>query len=345
MIPPFMARRPPGDAPTKPTPPATGWEQVRQGIEAARLYQALDLQAAVQAWELTRPVQRLTPVRAARQDGHLAYVKRQHYETALHGAQAARLAAEARVQSRITYVRTGPTPIERAMREAAVRDPFAAAWGADPLNRQIAVSVLTVGMGRVLAPASAGVARLASRLTYAKALRAGGEFGVRALTDGVIQFFGGLAAHDGNFEEAVGEVNITSMGMAGLPGDGLGHSIRNNLISNSLEWKLDFKEGTKFEPMTFDQPGLLNFGQKVVIGVGVDYATGRLNAMVQPARGASSSAIKRSLDPNTVWLHRQRLRYLNIFLRGTDGFKVSGEAGSNLLEDQIKAIYKTDEQP
>ncbi|GAB3638344.1 hypothetical protein GCM10027422_39340 [Hymenobacter arcticus] len=345
MIPPFLARRLPAAPPT-PAPPATGWEQVRQGLETARLYRDLDLRASVQAWEQTRAATKpLTPGQAARRDGHLAYVRRQHYEMALHSAHAARLTAQAQVQARVTHVRPGPTPIERAMREAAVRDPFAAAWGADPLNRQIAMSVLGAGMGRLLAPTAASVARSAGQLTYASAYRAGREFIDRAVIDGVIQFVGGLMAHDGNLKEAVGEVNITSMGMAGLPGDGLSHSIRNNLVSNSLEWKIDTKEVTKFAPMTFDEPGLLNFGQKVAIGVGVDYATGRLNAMVQPARGASASAIKRSIDPNTIWLHRQRLRYLNAFVRGTDGFKASGEADSNLLEDQIKATYEASQQP
>jgi hypothetical protein len=231
------------------------------------------------------------------------------------------------------------------MREAAVRDPFAAAWGADPLNREIALAVLTMGTGRALMPATASLSRSLGRLTYDKALEAGIEFGGRGLTDAAIQYGGGLGAHDGNWEEALNEVNITSVIMAGLPGDGLTHSIRNNLVSNSLEWKLDTKTRTKFEPMTFDQQGLLNFGQKVVIGVGIDYATGRLNAAVQPLRGGAASAIKRSKDPNIVWLHRQRLRYLNAMIRGTDGFKASGEAASNLLEDQIKAAYAADQQP
>ncbi|RZK96862.1 MAG: hypothetical protein EOO62_28520 [Hymenobacter sp.] len=195
------------------------------------------------------------------------------------------------------------------------------------------------------APATASLSRSLGQLTYQKALRAGIEFGGRSFADGVIQFGGSLGAHDGNWEEAVNEVNITSMFMAGLPGDALTHSIRNNLVSNSLEWKLNTKTGTSFEPMTFDQQGLLNFGQKVAIGVGVDYATSRLNASVQPLRGGSASAIKRSKDPNIVWLHRQRLRYLNAMLRSTDGFKVSGEAASNLLEDQIKAAYLADQLP
>lgn len=346
MIPPYLERRSPGTA-ARPAPPspATGWEQTRRSLEAARLYRALDLQASVQAWEATRVPRALVPERAARRDGHLAYVRRQHYETALHSAQATRLAAAAQAQARVAYVRPAPTPIERAMREAAVRDPFAAAWGADPLNRQIALAVITLGTGRLLAPAASSVTQSVGRLTYEKALRASGEFGARALTDGVIQFGGGLLAHDGDVAEAVGEVNMTSMVMAGLPGDALRYSVRNNLVSNSLEWKLDVKTGTNFAPMTLDEQGVLNFGQKVAIGVGVDYATGRLGAMVQPARGASSSALKRSADLNTIWLHQQRLRYLNAFVKGTEGFKVVGEAGSNLLEDQLKKAYEAGEQP
>lgn len=346
MIPPYLARRSSGASPHPQVPaPATGWEQTRRSLEAARLYRALDLQASVQAWEATRlPHALAPPERAARRDGHLAYTRRQHYETALHSAQATRLAAAAKAQARVTYVRPAPTPIERAMREAAVRDPFAAAWGADPLNRQIALAVVSFGVGRLLAPAASSVTQSVGRLTYAKALRASGEFGARAFTDGVIQFGGGMLAHDGNLAEAVGEVNITSMAMAGLPGDALRYSIRNNLVSNSLEWKIDVKTGTNFAPMTLDEQGILNFGQKVAIGVGVDYATGRLGAMVQPARGASSSVLKRSANLNTIWLHQQRLRYLNAFLRGTEGFKVIGEASSNLVEDQIKETYKADEQ-
>jgi len=345
MIPPYLERRLPGALPRPTTPaPAPGWELARQGLETARLYRALDLQASVQAWEATRAPRSLAPERAVRRDGHLAYVRRQHYETALHSAQAIRLAASAKAQGRVIYVRPAPTPIERAMREAAVRDPLAAAWGADPLNRQVAMSVVGFGMGRLLAPAASSVTQSLGRLTYASAYQAGRTFLGRAVTDGMIQFGGGLMAHDGSMSAAVDEVNITSMMMAGMPGDNITHSFRNNLVSNSMEWKLSMEKGTSFEPVTFDQQGLLNYGQKVAIGVGTDYVAGRLSAMVQPARGASASVLKRSADLNTLWLHRQRLRYLNAFLKGMDGLKVSGEAGSNLLEDQIKATYQATEE-
>lgn len=95
---------------------------------------------SVQAWDLARRLRvpaQLVPRTAALRDGRQAAVSWECYQNALHTAQAGRLAAEARAQAAISYVRPGPSFIERAQREAAVRDPFAAAWGADPLNRQM----------------------------------------------------------------------------------------------------------------------------------------------------------------------------------------------------------------
>ena len=262
---------------------------------------------SVQAWDLARrlhvPVQ-LVPRTAARRNGHLAAVSRERYQSALHTAQASRLAAEARAQAAVSYVRPGPSFIERAQREAAVRDPFAAAWGTDPLNRQIAMSVLGVGLTRAMVPAAMSLAQNAGRLTFNRALRVSEQFILRAGTDGGIQYAGGLMAHNGDLSKATDEVNVTAALLAGLPGDLPVHSWRNNLIAAAVPVKLNTRTGYTYEPVPLTLKGGLNYAQQVGLGVGADYLAGRLGAAVQPSIGASRSALVRSSNVNTLWLHR-----------------------------------------
>ena len=59
---------------------------------------------------------------------------------------------------------------------------------------------------------------------------------------------------------------------------------------------------------------------------------------MQPSIGASRSVLVRSSNVNTLWLHRQRLLYLNAILHSTHAVKAGGEGLSNVLEDQIKAL-------
>ena len=345
MLPPYLQRRPPGGTPSPPPhPPRPGagsWEQTRRAQQTDQAYRALDLQAAVQAWDLARrlrvPVQ-LVPRTAARRDGHLAAVSRERYQNALHTAQASRLAAEARAQAAISYVRPGPSFIERAQREAAVRDPLAAAWGADPLNRQIAMSVLGVGLTRAMAPAAMGLGQNVGRLTFNRALQLSEQFVLRTITDGGIQYAGGLMAHNGDLGLATNEVNATAALLAGLPGDLPVHSWRNNLLAATIPIKLNTKTYLSYEPVPLTWQGGLNYAQQVGIGVGTDYLAGRLGAAVQPSIGASRSVLVRSSNVNTLWLHRQRLLYLQAILHSTHAVKASGEGLSNVLEDQINVL-------
>ena len=122
------------------------------------------------------------------------------------------------------------------------------------------------------------------------------------------------------------------------PGDLPVHSWRNNLIAAAVPVKLNTRTGYTYEPVPLTLKGGLNYAQQVGLGVGADYLAGRLGAAVQPAVGASRSALVRSSNVNTLWLHRQRLLYLNAILHSTHAVKVSGEGMSNVLEDQINVL-------
>ena len=145
-------------------------------------------------------------------------------------------------------------------------------------------------------------------------------------------------AHDGDLSKATDEVNVTAALLAGLPGDLPVHSWRNNLLAAAVPVKLNTRTGYKYEPVPFTRNGALNYAQQVGLGVGADYLAGRLGAAVQPSIGASRSVLVRSTNVNTLWLHRQRLLYLNAILHSTHAVKAGGEGMSNILEDQIKAL-------
>jgi hypothetical protein len=123
-----------------------------------------------------------------------------------------------------------------------------------------------------------------------------------------------------------------------LPGDLPVHSWRNNLLAAAIPVKLNMETGYTFEPPSLTLKGGLNYAQQVGLGVGTDYVAGRLGAAVQPARGASSSVLKCSSNANTLWLHRQRLLYLNALVHSTHAVKAGGEGISNVVEDQINAL-------
>ena len=89
------------------------------------------------------------------------------------------------------------------------------------------------------------------------------------------------------------------------------HSWRNNLLAAAVPIKLNRKKDLSFKSVPLTWQGGLNYAQQVGIGVGTDYLAGRLGAAVQPSIGASRSVLVRSSNVNTLWLHRQRLLYLN----------------------------------
>ena len=120
------------------------------------------------------------------------------------------------------------------------------------------------------------------------------------------------------------------------------HSWRNNLAAAAVPIKLNRKKDLSFEPVPLTWQGGLTYAQQVGIGVGTDYLAGRLGAAVQPSIGASRSVLVRSTNVNTLWLHRQRLLYLNAILHGTHAVKAGGEGMSNILEDQIKAMLSNE---
>ena len=122
------------------------------------------------------------------------------------------------------------------------------------------------------------------------------------------------------------------------PGDLPVHSWHNNLIAAAVPVKLNTETGYTYEPVPLTLKGGLNYAQQVGLGVGADYLAGRLGAAVQPSIGASRSVLVRSTNVNTLWLHRQRLLYLNAILHSTHAVKARGEGMSNVLEDQIKTL-------
>ena len=122
------------------------------------------------------------------------------------------------------------------------------------------------------------------------------------------------------------------------PGDLPVHSWHNNLIAAAVPVKLNTETGYTYEPVPLTWQGGLNYAQQVGLGVGADYLAGRIGAAVQPSIGASRSVLVRSTNVNTLWLHRQRLLYLNAILHSTHAVKASGEGMSNVLEDQIKTL-------
>ena len=175
-------------------------------------------------------------------------------------------------------------------------------------------------------------------LTRQSVLRAVGTFAGRTTGDVGIQFGGGLLAHGWNVGEAYDEINLTSAGMAGLPGDGMWHSLRNNIVGAGLEFKLNRKHNFLFLPISFTQNGLLNFGQKVAIGVGTDYLSSGLSGRLQQKGLLLKNNINRTRNPFVKAYNLYQLMYMKpLEAVSTNTISIIGEASSNAVEDRINS--------
>lgn len=204
-----------------------------------------------------------------------------------------------------------------------------------------------------IASATGVFGKHAEQFTYATAitLGTGGLGGAAGLTgvgvraimgrmvvDATTQFAGGLMAHDLSFKDALEEVNLTSTFLAGLPGGSMLGSFRNNALSSLMEVKADVAtRGFKVEYANFMTiSGVINYLQKVAIGVGGDYVTGKVNLKLSRVRGAYASAAVRTRDVNMRWIYQHNVRLLILLDRTIEASKSMGEGVSNLLEDELK---------
>ena len=199
---------------------------------------------------------------------------------------------------------------------------------AERITVATATTIATAGLGSGLGLTGLGVRAFLGRFTI----------------DAGIQFLGGLMAHDLNVTEATEEINLTSSFLAGaLPGGGLLGSLRNNSIGALAELKpsIDSKS-LKVEMADFSTlAGALNYAQKVGFGVATDHLTGKLSAMAAPARGASTSAMRRTANPSLRWVHAQRVQLLRMYDYVVEASKSVGEGLSNLTEDALKPAAPT----
>ncbi len=194
---------------------------------------------------------------------------------------------------------------------------------AEKVTIATATTIATAGLGSSFGLAGLGVRAFLGRFTI----------------DAGVQFMGGLMAHDLNITEATEEINLTSSFLAGAFPDGrLLGSLRNNSVAALAEIKpaIDSKS-LKVEFADFRTlSGALNYAQKVGFGVATDHFMGKLSAMAAPARGASTSAMRRTANPNLRWIHAQRVQLLRMFDYVVEASKSVGEGLSNLTEDAIK---------
>ena len=114
-------------------------------------------------------------------------------------------------------------------------------------------------------------------------------------------------------------------------------SFRNNALAALAELKPDLDARSfKVDYASFRTlSGALNYIQKVGFGVMTDFVTGRMSAMVVPARGASKSAIRNAKDPNIRWIHAQRVQILQLYDYTVEASKSVGEGLSNMVEDYL----------
>ncbi|RZK23331.1 MAG: hypothetical protein EOO56_05485 [Hymenobacter sp.] len=210
------------------------------------------------------------------------------------------------------------------------------------LAARLASTARALGFARqavALETMGAGLAYKAGQMTWAGAGEAANVFGKRALLDAGLQYTGALV---GNASKEYGEtgdsqvaqlvlqstsgINVTSVVMAGLPGDDLTHSLRNALVANAFELNRDPVKGWVYKHPNLSWGSALNYGQKVGLSVGTDYVAGRFGGLLQKARmrdGYSSTGPL--LDPHTYALWRQRLWLLHrTEFAGVYGLKITG---------------------
>ena len=344
-------------------------EMVRQELHRPFTAQELAQERARAAWEqryqqITRSGRAYArSATVARQDGPFAYYAQAQlraelkYQAQTNQRLAIEKAATQQAVANQTYIRQGST---RDSPEAHHRRMNAHKTARQTRqNREDHKLEVTIGegigqgtliVGQVMVSELA-IARLvgtarwlnASRVALAAGRTPGGvgtavKFGARAGLDIGVQYGGGLMAHNGNFGEAYNEINLTSAFMAGLPGDGLWHSVRNNVVASAFEIKLNLEENVIFAPMPLTWKGGLNFGQKVILGVGADYTAGMLTKGVRPYQLNAHSILARSSNIHTRWLYRQRLMLLTTLEKGSKSINMTSEGVSNIAEDKINKL-------
>ncbi|MBC8084756.1 MAG: hypothetical protein H7Z21_16275 [Hymenobacter sp.] len=160
--------------------------------------------------------------------------------------------------------------------------------------RWLGATRTAVAVERVGAGLSYQVGSSSGTLTWQGAKAAGGVFGKRAVVDGGLQYIGAGIVNAGKLQQepgrsdafdiawgSINDVSISSMLMAGLPGETWRHSLRNAVVANAVEWKLNNESLMTFRPAEVGSgPGLLNYGQKVGLSVGADVLAGRYGKLV-----------------------------------------------------------------
>lgn len=190
---------------------------------------------------------------------------------------------------------------------------------------------------------------LSGPMTWRSAQQAVGVFASRAGVDGALQYTGALLvtsskpdnAHKSRFEilqAAYSEVSISSMFMAGLPGETMWHSLRNAAVSNAIEWKLNSESMMTFKMAEFGTgQDIVNYGQKIGFSVGADYLAGRYTTVL--GRAFNGTRLVRPIgsrfNPHALAEWRQTRFLINTMQIGQYPIKVAGGVVGSFVEPLI----------
>lgn len=196
----------------------------------------------------------------------------------------------------------------------------------------------------------AGLTYQTGRMTFAGANQAGKVFLRRAVVDGALQYGGALIVNGGKqysengqidvqqlFTQSTGGINATSMFMAGLPGDGLRHSLRNAALANAFEVNRDPETGWATKHVEPTWASGLNYAQKVGFSVGADALAGRFAGMMYKARlqnGYAGLARPGAQHMYDLWQQRMWLIHQADFI-GVYGTKIMGGVAGSVVEPYL----------
>ncbi|RZJ57700.1 MAG: hypothetical protein EOO55_02815 [Hymenobacter sp.] len=217
--------------------------------------------------------------------------------------------------------------------------------------RWLGVARRAVVLERVAQGLSYQAGSLSGTVTWQGIKQAGGVFAGRAFTDGLLQYTGSVYYNTIKYQSSgedvgaldiawlsVNDVSISSMFMSGLPGDSFKHSVRNALVANAVEWKLNGGTLMSFKFAEFGTGrDVLNYTQKVGLSIGADYLAGRYSGRIQRAYDGTRLVrpIGSRYDPLVVAEWRQTRSLLNTLQVGQYPIKIAGGVLGSIIEPVI----------